>query len=1687
TLGRFQNQSLVSLSTISSFCWYWGDGDSTCGDSITNTEWWNGPNGMGIVEHMYTKGGTFDGSLRVTTNFGCTETFTWKAAVANIVLNPIIIADKDSSCVPDNPVCFSLKDGPPQGASAWLWNFGDPPSGPANFNNQSWAPCHAYGTGPWMISLRIIAGPCDVTVYDTITKIGPGSTIEVPFDRVPEFEAYQCLITDSVHFPNNSAFYHNDPTQLDEDISTFYYDCTFEIEIDGSTGIKKIVYREYKEDKLGNQVTLEEQTNILDTVTQKGYKVYARSLGGLGTELIVIDPSGDTTFLQGVIPSYGINPRKRYLFNYTPPVGGGAGTGDQTAIPHPNPQTGYDPHVWRVWDMGDRFAPQCTTDSRPWVNKNVGINCNWTVDSNPVHWYTPWDEIYETFRGGRNYTRPYSKTELHKTTRQCYQIAVYPDSTMIVPKQIVITLPVDSARSFTFNGGAETINLTAGGGEERYNFPANGSFEELNVLVRRPPSCFVGTIVYYDAALDSFVAINIGDDTTYHNSYRLGVDNAIDGNGTTSWTVTYYDMEFYVPAGVTLTVEKLAAPGGGGAGNGTSRTITGPTTAIIEADEQFVLSAGDTLKTNYYYEEIDADTTYAQPSNYLEDVILFGIPTTVTRQKVFVDSALHREQYFLDNAQCFQVSLWHKDTVHDLQCESTGQKSLALIPPNADGMEISGGIPCPFTGDNLDYMLEFDLAETKPGCSQQWYAVNYDVLADSNNFIPFNQGLLQPPAPGAPYMPYLLAGSYGTKHLKGYTPGEIGSDPNLRTPKGSFSLGLIVGNGAPYSDTSWVTDPITGDTLTSQVTGLDSIIVVNYNAECLDTTWYTDMFRILYLNASFTIVVPDYDPKTICAGDTAFFQIDVPIQDSLRTLRWSWGYQGLAGLAKGPQFSYYIEEYHYYKPYTGPYPGRNDADVVYNGEDWLFNYVIRQTLDDVLGLQTIDTIVTSIMREWKTLADKSNADQIVKDLFETINLNFADIPAEDIPYYLGDGTFGCIDTTGLSQFFAFGTVPYSERVTTDVRDHGVFRNGRYRYRVDTTFVPADTILVAEILHFRDSSIQGFDTLEIDTNGDGNLDKVGGMWRHIYKYPKIVNTDPCDPAQRDTLYVNANGPMTPTLYLNNTDGCEQRGARLLNVGYLNDFWVDNENICNGLLVKLDDTLRYWQYGEQDPPTYPIYPFDYWHDAIRYQTNKEIYEVDWDENDGLGPIWERSLQFVSHIYDEPGEYTITVVPTDSTGCKDTTRLTVYVTDIEAKIDLSSGFLNCVSFVDFLDSTSIDDPCEARDTCPGLDLSCEEIVAWEWDFGDGTRKSLLQNPSHNYSKGGWFDVKLTVWSKLGCIDSTVKRIFIPGPQPEFEFKNAVWNDQDSAVICVGDSVQLRNISSGDKSDPKWEMRWGDGAITNPGDSGELFGHQYDSVGTFILYLIQEDEIPGTGVRCNRIFPDTNPDLVTLRQIKVVVLPRAEADLEISDTIVCPYETFSLTAHVDTIYTGYMWELGDGETISRNFPDSVINYSYSQSGVYQIKLIPDFNPPPFIPKCVDTAYGTVTVVDVVADFDIDSANAPNFCFNNTSTGATSYEWNVEDDPSNASYFEENICHNWDDRLGEWEVCLYATSAEGCIDTICKTIPNRFSKQIKVYNVFTPDVNDPLNKEFVIDADGLEYYNIKIFNRWGERVFESE
>jgi gliding motility-associated-like protein len=51
--------------------------------------------------------------------------------------------------------------------------------------------------------------------------------------------------------------------------------------------------------------------------------------------------------------------------------------------------------------------------------------------------------------------------------------------------------------------------------------------------------------------------------------------------------------------------------------------------------------------------------------------------------------------------------------------------------------------------------------------------------------------------------------------------------------------------------------------------------------------------------------------------------------------------------------------------------------------------------------------------------------------------------------------------------------------------------------------------------------------------------------------------------------------------------------------------------------------------------------------------------------------------------------------------------------------------------------------------------------------------------------------------------------------------------------------------------------------------------------------------------------------------------------------------------------------------------------------------------------------------------------------------------------------------------------------------ITNTFSRKITFYNVFTPN-GDGQNDEFIIDGTSIEEFEMKIFNRWGERVFET-
>ena len=81
-------------------------------------------------------------------------------------------------------------------------------------------------------------------------------------------------------------------------------------------------------------------------------------------------------------------------------------------------------------------------------------------------------------------------------------------------------------------------------------------------------------------------------------------------------------------------------------------------------------------------------------------------------------------------------------------------------------------------------------------------------------------------------------------------------------------------------------------------------------------------------------------------------------------------------------------------------------------------------------------------------------------------------------------------------------------------------------------------------------------------------------------------------------------------------------------------------------------------------------------------------------------------------------------------------------------------------------------------------------------------------------------------------------------------------------------------------------------------------------------------------------------------------------------------------------------------------------------------------------------------------------------------------------------MCTSYDSSGVYW-VCLIARNSTGCEDTICK--PVEVNLFIFLANVFTPGDPDGKNDTYRVPIQGQDVFELKVFNRWGEKVFSSE
>jgi gliding motility-associated-like protein len=428
--------------------------------------------------------------------------------------------------------------------------------------------------------------------------------------------------------------------------------------------------------------------------------------------------------------------------------------------------------------------------------------------------------------------------------------------------------------------------------------------------------------------------------------------------------------------------------------------------------------------------------------------------------------------------------------------------------------------------------------------------------------------------------------------------------------------------------------------------------------------------------------------------------------------------------------------------------------------------------------------------------------------------------------------------------------------------------------------------------------------------------------------------------------------------------------------------------------------------------------------------------------------------SHEYTTEGVYDAVLTVTSNHGCQDTSHATVTV------YPLPVADFNATAVCDGL-SNVITDLSSVSNT-----NSTNAITSWNWELGDGA-VSNTQNPTHQYPTDGAYDCILSVITDHNCQDTAHRTIYVyPLPVADFNV-NAVCEYFANSFVNAS-SVQS-NITGDQIVTYAWD--YGDGnssSVQNP-------GYVYASDGTYTATL---------EVTTNHGCSDdvTHP---------VTVHPKPDASFTGVDlsgcSPICPQITSTSTVTGSSVIDTYQWTYSDGNTANNESINRCFENFTGQTNYYGINLIVATNQ-----GCKDTANANdyIQVYHIpIAEFDFSPYDADivhsTVEFDNLSQYANSYLWNFD-------YFETSTMYEptieFPDTPGDYMTRLIAYTVEGCVDTAYGVVPIKDVLIYYVPNTFTPD-NDDFNEVFMpVFYSGFDPfdYNLLIFNRWGEIVFES-
>lgn len=370
-----------------------------------------------------------------------------------------------------------------------------------------------------------------------------------------------------------------------------------------------------------------------------------------------------------------------------------------------------------------------------------------------------------------------------------------------------------------------------------------------------------------------------------------------------------------------------------------------------------------------------------------------------------------------------------------------------------------------------------------------------------------------------------------------------------------------------------------------------------------------------------------------------------------------------------------------------------------------------------------------------------------------------------------------------------------------------------------------------------------------------------------------------------------------------------------------------------------------------------------------------------------------------------------------------------------------------------------------CLGYTIDFDNISqnsnTYEWDFGDLTTVtdvSAIGNPSYTYPGPGVYTVSLIAGSNATCKDTTTETITLNEPIL------VSFTSEDSLCIS-GNSFNFDGTVSGPVN-TVYTWNFGPTASISSSNNIDEPAVSFNQPGSVMVTL------SGTHDNC---FESVSHEIYLYSEPII--------DFTIAPGLQCaPFlAQFIDLSSAETGIT-YTWDFGDGTTSNEQNP----SHLFSTSGNYPITLT------------IETTSGCISTL---VQFEPDIVNARPFptaafslstdytdichssiTFTNESIDGFTYFYWFDD--STAFSQNENPSHLYL-HAGTHYPYQIVTNEWGCKDT---TSSQLFIEHYTFYapNTMTPD-GDERNNIFLPQAYlGVEEYELKIYNRWGQLVFET-